>query len=103
LTKIYEIEDWNFQAVRPQNTFFFFFDDFELENKFHIYQDEDGYLSELFSHLFISLFSFPSQFFYSINKGSNDFFFDLVLSPGSSLFDSFDKYFELFNFFIFYG
>jgi hypothetical protein len=103
LTKFYEINDWNFQVVRPQNTFFFFFDDFELENKLHIYQDEDGYLSELFSHLFISIFTIPSQFFFSFNKGYSEFFFDLVLNPGSGLFDSLDKYFEIFNFFVFYG
>jgi hypothetical protein len=74
-----------------------------LENKLHIYQDEDGYLSELFSHLFISIFTIPSQFFFSFNKGYSEFFFDLVLNPGSGLFDSLDKYFEIFNFFVFYG
>lgn len=103
LTKIYEIQDWNYQVVRPQNIFFFFFDDFELENKLHIYQDEDGYLNELFSHLFISFFNFPSKFFFSINKGFNVFILDELLIPGSGFLDSLERYFEIFNFFIFYG
>lgn len=104
MTKIYEIQDWNFQVVRPQNIFFFFFDDFELENKLHVYQDEDGYLNELFSHLFISFFNFPSQFFFSINKGFDDFISNVVLSPEANLgIDVFAKYFEIFNFFLFYG
>jgi len=103
LTKFYEMQDWNFQVVRPHNTFFFLFDDFELENKFHVNQDEDGYLNELFHHLFISFFNFPSQFFYSLNKGFSEFIFDLVLSPGLGFFDSLVRYFEIFNFFAFYG
>jgi hypothetical protein len=103
LTKVYEIKDWNFQVVRPQNTFFFFFEDFESESIINYFQEGDTYLGELISNLFQFFFPFPNRYYSSLNKGGYFGFLELIFEDCTNVLDFFFNFFSVLNFFVFFG
>jgi hypothetical protein len=103
LTKFYEMENWNFQVVKPQNSFYFFFDDFDSDLRIDSFlQDGENYFSSLFSHLFQLYFPF-SKYVASFNDHGYRFFFELGHDDKGGFFDALLHFFSFLNFFTCFG